>query len=170
MAARQTISALPVEAKVQKVWTLLIRTAKGLEASLHKELMGFSLPGVIKFPSLRSGYVEIQQARAETMWLVALQSRIAENVYIRMGDSFFAKTEKNLVQYIETLPWDAVIPFAAMMEAPSPIQISIENSQLASEKLIRKRLLEAIDEKRMQTLHEKGDTLLDIYQRRGSWF
>jgi putative N6-adenine-specific DNA methylase len=93
----------------QTRYKIFVVVTPGLEPLLIAELQELGIGTSLK---ANNGGVSLTVARDE-LWSLALRSRIAESVRIRLGRSFKAHNFDELVLGLGKLPWSAYLPRAA---------------------------------------------------------
>lgn len=89
----------------------------GLERSLERELQMLRVPGRLE---VVPGGVSIDGS-VESLWRVALQSRVAESVRVRIGEPFHAPDARSLAQGLGRLPWQDCVDTNAAAFDSAPI-------------------------------------------------
>ena len=135
--------------KSQSVYTFRLRAPRGLDNTLIKELKqhGFdnqigSLESIKKIPGRKA--VEIR-GPLSLMWDILFRSRIAEDLQVRMTQSFLARGETELRRSFQKLPWACYLPLAEFEEYDPPqIRAKTYKSKLYHEKMTREIFLQEV--------------------------
>ena len=120
----------------------------GLEDLLIKELDQLGLAGV----EPRAGGVELS-GEARDLWSVALGSRLAESLRVRLGRVFEATTFEQLQAKVARLPWAA---FLGRDGAPPRVQVTCHKSRLHHSGAVAQRVAGSIRD-RLGLAEETGE-------------
>jgi hypothetical protein len=125
-----------------------LRAPKGLDNTLIKELkqLGLDQKGanIRKIPGRKA--VEVH-GDMKTMWKILYNSRIAEDLQLKITQSFQARGEKELQTNLQKLPWNCYLPLAdyEFYKMP-PTRTASYKSKLFHTQLVREVLLQEIND------------------------
>lgn len=152
--------ALPEEAfaaaAAAQTRTLVVDTPPGLEPVLERELQDLGIPGEIE---RRPGGVSLHGPE-EALWRIALESRVAETVWVRAGKAFHAPYKSTLGNHASGVQWRDFVWFGSQAVAPS-IRTIVTKSRLYHSKLIEQVVVDAIEEQRSSFLGERLQNIED---------
>lgn len=140
-----------------------ITAAPGLERCLERELRMLKVPGQL---DAVPGGVAIR-GNEDSMWRVALQSRVAESARLHVGDPFHAPDVKVLSQRLQALPWEQFLPLAGPTAFEMPIfKVSSDKSRLYHTRMLEECAAEAIEARRVElkgnsAVQDAGGTRFD---------
>jgi len=123
-------------------YRVFVAVTPGLEPLLAQELVEL---GLCDRPSAVAGGVELAGDR-RCVWQVALRSRLAESVRVRLGRPFRAVRFEQLRERLGRLPWSAYIPRGLRPE----VRVSCRRSRLYHSDAVAQRI-EAVLEERLET-------------------
>jgi putative N6-adenine-specific DNA methylase len=115
-------------------YRIFAAVAPGLEPFLAEELR--TLPGVRCPPALAKGGVELVGPR-ETLWGVALCSRLAEGLRVRLGQAFRAASFAELEARLMRLAWAAFVGRGGSMPR---IRVTCRRSRLYHSGAVEERI------------------------------
>ena len=112
---------------------IFVAITPGLESLLERELALLGIPGQ---PRRVGGGLELR-GEARWVWQVALRSRLAESVRVRLGRPFRARTFDELRAGLLRLPWSAFVP---RRSAAPQVRVTCHRSRLFHSGAVAQRL------------------------------
>ena len=128
-------------------YTYRLRAPKGLDDTLIKELqqiLGERASNIHKIPGRKA--VEVH-GDMQTMWEILFKSRIAEDLQVKITQSFMARGEEELRKNLQKLPWACYLPLSDYQQYRLPMTRSnCHQSKLFHSQLVREILLQEIND------------------------
>ena len=163
------------------IYTYRLRAPKGLDNTLIKELKMLRI-GDKNGKNIR----KIQGRKAvevtgpmSTMWKILFQSRVTENVQVKISQSFMARGEDELRKSLQKLPWPCYLPVQRFEEFKMPqIRARSYKSKLYHEKLVREILLQEVNDLpiykdynqyKKDQMHNQGKMPISFKKYKQSW-
>jgi hypothetical protein len=139
-------------------YTYRLRAPRGLDNTLIKELqeiLGVRVgrDAVRKIPGRKA--VEVR-GDVKMMWDIMFKSRIAEDLQVKITQSFSARGEEELRTSLQKLPWSAYLPMKnyEQFRLP-PTRAASHKSNLFHTQLVREVLLQEINDLPIRRDHAK---------------
>jgi len=129
---------------------LFLDTSAGLEQVLEREIRSL---GIIGRLNTYPGGVSLEGPE-ESLWRVALESRVVERVRLRLGRPFYAPYASTLHNHTNGIAWSNFLWFGTEPIAP-PIRVTSKKSRLFHTKMIEERVSAVIEEQRQTYMKRK---------------
>mmetsp|Transcript_35692 Transcript_35692/g.85913 ORF Transcript_35692/g.85913 Transcript_35692/m.85913 type:complete len:433 (+) Transcript_35692:53-1351(+) len=131
---------------------LFVRSSGGLEKLLERELQSLQIPGT--FEAVDGGVTA--EGPEDTLWRIALRSRLAESVRLEIGDPFHVTREGAFLGNLHAMPWEAYYQLTPGAQPPR-VTVHTSHSRLYHENMLKGKVRQVFEAKRQEFAKSLAD-------------